>query len=85
MGKMHRIFVAVGLERFGQTELMVGMGGVAAGIDRPHVPFGFAFGDPFSEDLAGPAALNNAEGERMGFKGVFDPGIGPISGKPSGA
>ncbi len=63
---------------------MVGIGGVAAGVAGPHVPFGAALGDPFGEHLARAARLGDAEGEDAGLEGVADTRHGADEGQAVG-
>ena len=58
------IFVLVGFDRLGRSELGVRVLKVAARIQRPHVPFGVPVRYPFGNDLACTTGLGNAKSER---------------------
>ena len=73
MGKLHAIFVAIGLAPLGQTIVGVGIIGEAARVAGPHVPFRRPFGHPFGQHLASPPGLGDSECENTGFKGVLHP------------
>ena len=46
---MHRIFMAVGLNRFGRDIGLIDMVGKAARVDSPAIRFGFALNNHFSQ------------------------------------
>ena len=75
--EVHGIFVTVGFQRLLQGIVVIGVAGVAARSDGPHVPLGFAMHDPFGQDLARPAPLGDPEGKAVPLKRVFDAGHGP--------
>ena len=72
MREMHRIFMAIGLKRLGEGKVVIGIGGVAARVDIPHVPLRFALRDPFGHHFARTAPLRDPEGKTMRLKGVRD-------------
>ena len=63
--------VAIGLKRFVEAVVVIGVVGVATWIDGPHVPLGLTFDDPLGQRFACTTALDDAKGERMRFKRVL--------------
>ena len=70
MREVHRVFVAVGLQRFRKAVIVIGVIGVTTRIDGPHVIFCFAVHDPFRQDLTRATTLSDAESEGMAFKRI---------------
>ena len=71
MREVHRVFVAIDLDRFVDAVLFVCVVRIAARIDGPHVPFSFTVNDPFCGNLASAAPLRNPEGKHTRFIRVF--------------
>jgi hypothetical protein len=84
MREMHAVFVAIDLHALGDAIVLVGEVGEAARVAGPHVPLGLALGHPFGQHLAGAAALAMPKVKTQASNALGTPGIGPISGLPSG-
>ncbi len=84
MRKMHRVFMAIGLKRFGQGIIVIGIAGVTARVGSPHVPLCFAVHDPFRQNFARPSTLRDAKGKTVPLKRVFDAGHGAKQRQPIG-
>ena len=76
-GKMHAIFMAIDFHTFLHAIIWICVISVAPRIARPHIPFGLAFGQPFSQHFAGAAALRDAKGKDAGLKRVGHAGHWP--------
>ena len=81
---MHRIFVAVHLDRFLIRIILIGIIGIAARVRRPHVPFSLTLNYPFGQHFAGTAPLSNSKGKDTCFEGIRDTGHGSQQGQPVG-
>ena len=71
--KMHRIFMAIGLDRLGLAIGGIGVIGKPAGITRPHIPFGLPGSDPFRQHLARTPGLGDAKGKHTSLECIPDP------------
>ena len=72
MREMDCVFVAVDLHCFAVTVILVSVVSVTTGIDGPHVPLGFTFGNPFGQHLTSAAALSYTKGKYTPFISVFN-------------
>ena len=72
MWEVHGVFVTVYFHAFDVAVFLVTVHPLAEAtwVNRPHIPFGPAFGDPFRQHLTGATALGNAKGEDTCFKRV---------------
>ena len=84
MREMHGIFMTINFHGLAVTIVLICVISMAARIDRPHIPFGFPFGDPFRQDFTGPAALGDAKCKDAAFISVLHTGHRPDERKPVG-
>ena len=74
--KVHGIFMRINLLAVFDAIIVIRVIGEPARVARPHIPFRLPFGDPFSQNLASPAALGDAKGKDTCLKRVGNAGHG---------
>ena len=77
VGEAHRVLVLIELLRLGDGVVGGGVVLVAAAVPAPHVVLGPAVQDPLRGELAGAAALGDAEAERVAVEEVAQAALGP--------